>query len=79
MSVWALMRKQAVLTGSTLRARDADEKARLAAEVERLVWPWVAQGKVRAVVDRTFPLEEAAAAHAYLEGGGHVGKIVLTV
>jgi putative PIG3 family NAD(P)H quinone oxidoreductase len=77
-SVWALMRKQAVLTGSTLRPRDADEKARLAIEVERVVWPWIAAGKVRAVVDRTFPLTEAAAAHAYLEEGGHVGKVVLT-
>ena len=77
--VWALMRKQAVLTGSTLRPRDADEKARLTGEVERVVWPWIAAGKVRAVVDRTFPLKEAAAAHAYLESGGHVGKIVLTV
>jgi putative PIG3 family NAD(P)H quinone oxidoreductase len=77
--VWALMRKQAVLTGSTLRPRDADEKARLAAEVERVVWPWIAAGKVRAVVDRTFALEEAAKAHAYLEEGGHVGKVVLTV
>jgi putative PIG3 family NAD(P)H quinone oxidoreductase len=77
-SVWALMRKQAVLTGSTLRPRDADEKARLAIEVERVVWPWIAAGKVRAVVDRTFPLTEAAAAHAYLENGRHVGKIVLT-
>lgn len=77
-SVWALMRKQAVLTGSTLRPRDADEKARLAIEVERVAWPWIAAGKVRAVVDRTFPLTEAAAAHAYLEEGGHVGKVVLT-
>jgi putative PIG3 family NAD(P)H quinone oxidoreductase len=77
--VWALMRKHAILTGSTLRARSADEKARLASEVERVVWPWLAQGKVRAVVDRSFPLEQAAAAHAYLESGTHVGKVVLTV
>ena len=77
--VWALMRKQAILTGSTLRARSADEKARLASEVERVVWPWIAQGKVRAIVDRSFPLAQAAAAHAYLENGTHVGKVVLTV
>jgi NADPH2:quinone reductase len=77
--VWALMRKQAILAGSTLRARSADEKARLAAEVERVVWPWIAQGKVRAVVDRSFPLAQAAAAHAHLESGAHVGKVVLTV
>ncbi|AXK73673.1 NAD(P)H-quinone oxidoreductase [Lysobacter sp. TY2-98] len=75
--VWALMRKRAVLTGSTLRPRDADEKARLAAEVERVVWPWIESGRVRVVVDRTFPLAEAAQAHAWLESGRHTGKIVL--
>ena len=75
--VWALMRKRAVLTGSTLRPRSGDEKARLAGEVERVVWPWIAAGRVQAVVDRTFPLEQAAQAHAYLEGGQHMGKIVL--
>ena len=75
--VWALMRKRAVLTGSTLRPRDADEKARLAAEVERVVWPWIADGRIRIVVDRTFPLAEAAQAHALLESGRHTGKVVL--
>ena len=75
--VWALMRKRAILTGSTLRSRSADEKARLAAEVERVVWPWIAAGSVQAVVDRTFPLAQAAQAHAYLESGTHTGKIVL--
>jgi NADPH2:quinone reductase len=76
--VFGLMMKRAVLTGSTLRPRSADEKARLAGEIERVVWPWVEAGKVKAVVDRTFPLEAAAAAHAYLEAGAHVGKVVLT-
>ena len=77
--VWALMRKRAVITGSTLRARSADEKARLAVEVERVVWPWIADGRVRAIVDRTFPLAQAAQAHAYLEQGQHTGKVVLVV
>jgi len=77
--VMKIMQKRAVITGSTLRPRPADEKARLAAEVERVVWPWVAQGKVRPIVDATFPLEEAAQAHAHLEAGEHVGKVVLTV
>ena len=77
--VWALMRKRAIITGSTLRPRSADEKARLAAEVERVVWPWIAAGRVRAVVDRTFPLAQAAQAHAYLEAGKHIGKVVLTM
>lgn len=72
-----LMRKQAIITGSTLRPRSADEKARLAAEVERVVWPWIAQGKVRVLIDQYFPLAEAAAAHRYLEQGSHLGKVVL--
>ena len=74
-----IMQKRAIITGSTLRPRSGDEKARLAAEVERVVWPWIAAGRVRAIIDRTFPLSEAAAAHAYLENGSHVGKIVLVV
>ncbi len=72
-----IMMKRAVLTGSTLRPRSADEKARLAAEVERVVWPWIASGKVRAIIDRTFALADAAGAHAHLESGRHLGKIVL--
>ena len=74
-----IMQKRLVITGSTLRPRSADEKARLAAEIERVVWPWVAAGKIRPIVDRTFPLAEAGAAHAYLESGGHLGKVMLTV
>lgn len=76
--VFKVMAKQAVITGSTLRPRDADEKARITAEVERLVWPWVEAGKVKAVVEATFPLASAAQAHARLESGGHLGKIILT-
>jgi len=76
--VFKLMQKQAVLTGSTLRPRSADEKARITAAVEAMVWPWIEAGAIKAVVDKTFPLAEAAAAHAYLEAGAHVGKIVLT-
>lgn len=75
--VLKVMQKQAVITGSTLRPRSADEKARLAAEVERVVWPWIAAGKLKTVVDATFPLAEAARAHAHLEAGAHVGKVVL--
>jgi len=74
-----IMQKRAVLTGSTLRPRDADEKARLAAEVERVVWPWVEAGKIRTIVDATFPLAEAGRAHARIDASDHLGKIVLTV
>ena len=74
-----LMQKRLVVTGSTLRPRDADEKARLAVQVERVVWPWIESGAIRPVIDRTFPLTGAADAHAWLESGGHLGKVVLTV
>ena len=74
-----VMRKRLTLTGSTLRPRSADEKARLARAVEDTVWPWIAAGKVKPVIERVFPLAEAAAAHAHLEQGGHLGKVVLEV
>ncbi|WP_287364913.1 zinc-binding dehydrogenase [Mesorhizobium sp.] len=76
--IFKIVQKRAVITGSTLRPRHADEKARLAAEVERVVWPWVIQGKVRPTIDAIFPLAEAAKAHAHLESGSYVGKVVLT-
>jgi putative PIG3 family NAD(P)H quinone oxidoreductase len=79
LAIMKIMQKRLVITGSTLRPRDADEKARLAGEVERVVWPWVAAGKVKAVIDRVFPLAQAGAAHAWLEAGEHLGKVVLTV
>lgn len=75
--IMRIMQKRAVITGSTLRPRSADEKARLAAEVERVVWPWIAAGKVKPLIDATFPLADAARAHAHLEAGEHVGKVVL--
>lgn len=77
--IMKIMQKRLVVTGSTLRPRDAAEKARLAAEVEGVVWPWIESGAVRPVVDKVFPLAEAAAAHAWLEAGAHLGKVVLQV
>lgn len=75
--VMAIMQKRATITGSTLRPRSADEKARLTAQIERVVWPWIAAGKLTPIIDATFPLEEAAKAHAHLETGEHVGKVML--
>ena len=75
--IFKLMLKRALVTGSTLRPRDADEKARLAAAIEAQVWPWIAAGKLTPQNDKTIPLTGAAAAHAYLEGGSHVGKVML--
>ena len=74
-----LMLKQATLTGSTLRRRSADEKARLARAVEQTVWPWVARGAVRPPIDAIFRLDQAALAHLRLETGEHIGKVVLTI
>ena len=78
-NILKVMQKRLVLTGSTLRPRGADEKARLAAVIEKTVWPWIEAGKVKAVVDQSFPLAQAAAAHARLESDAHLGKIVLTL
>lgn len=75
----AVMMKRIILTGSTLRTRPADEKARLIAAVEATAWPWVGSGQVRPPVEATFALADATAAHLRLEAGDHVGKIVLAV
>jgi NADPH2:quinone reductase len=74
-----IMVKRIVLTGSTLRARPAAEKARIAQAVETTVWPWIVSGLVRPPIEATFPLAQAAQAHLHLEAGQHVGKVVLTV
>ncbi|MGE0740697.1 MAG: NAD(P)H-quinone oxidoreductase [Hyphomonadaceae bacterium] len=73
-----LMMKRLTLTGSTLRSRSNEEKARIAREVEAHVWPWIEAGLMKPVIDSTFPLTEAEAAHARLQSGAHAGKIVLT-
>ena len=72
-----LMLKRLTLTGSTLRPRSVAEKAGIARALEEQVWPLVAEGRCLPVVDRTFPLAEAAAAHALMESSAHTGKIVL--
>ena len=66
-------------TGSALRARAVADKAVIATALERNVWPLFAAGKVRPVMDSTFPLAEAAKAHARMETGQHIGKIALVV
>ena len=74
-----LMRKRLHHTGSTLRPRTVAEKAAIARGIEEKVWPLVASGSMRPVIDSTYPLEQAAAAHARMESSQHIGKIVLTV
>src|SRR5690348_12446981 len=72
-------RKDARMMGSRLRPRSLAEKARLVAEVRKAVWPLIEDGRVKPVVDRTFAFADVAQAHAYMESGVHVGKILLTM
>ncbi len=74
-----VMVRRLTLTGSTLRPRSNEFKALLIDEVLDNAWPCVADGSLRPVMDMTFPLAEAAAAHARMEAGAHIGKIVLEV
>lgn len=72
-----IMRRRLTLTGSTLRARSAEFKALLADEIHRTLWPRLSEGGWKPAMDQGFPLAEAAAAHARMQAGAHVGKIVL--
>jgi NADPH:quinone reductase len=74
-----LMLKRLHHTGSTLRSRSNEDKAAIAQAVEQRVWPLITAGKVKPVIDKTFPLADAASAHARMEASAHIGKIVLTV
>ena len=78
-SILDIMQRRLVLTGSTLRARDAGFKALLADEIARNVWSFVEEGKLKPAIDKSFPLDQASAAHERMEAGDHVGKIVLTI
>ncbi len=78
-SVPEIMRRRLVLTGSTLRPRSVEFKTMVADEIARTVWPYVEGGRLKPVIDKTFPLDRAAEAHARMEAGEHVGKIVLEV
>ncbi len=74
----ALMVRRLTMTGSTLRPRSTAFKCLVADELARTVWPHVEAGLLKPVMDHAFPLADAAAAHAHMEAGDHVGKIVLT-
>nr|WP_283937681.1 NAD(P)H-quinone oxidoreductase [Sphingomonas hankyongi] len=74
-----VMRRRLTLTGSTLRPRPVEFKTMVADEISKTVWPYVAGGRLKPVMDSSFPLTEAAAAHARMEAGEHVGKIVLEI
>ncbi len=74
-----LLTKRLVMTGSTLRPQSVQQKAAIAQRVEHRVWPLIEQGSCKSQVFRTFPLNEASAAHALMESSTHMGKIVLLV
>jgi NADPH:quinone reductase-like Zn-dependent oxidoreductase len=79
LNIAALMMRRLTLTGSTLRPRPVAFKSLVAGEIEREVWPLVAEGKLKPVIHATFPLAQASEAHRLMESGEHVGKIVLTI
>jgi NADPH2:quinone reductase len=72
-----VMLKRLTFTGSTLRARSVAEKAEIARALERNVWPLFGAEQLKPIIFRTFPLEQAAEAHALMESSEHIGKIVL--
>jgi len=75
----AILRRRLVITGSTLRPRPVEFKGAIARRLRSVVWPLIEAGRIRPVLFRSFPLAEAAAAHALMESGQHIGKIVLEV
>ncbi|WP_349321565.1 NAD(P)H-quinone oxidoreductase [Asticcacaulis sp. MM231] len=72
-----IMAKQAIVTGSMLRPRSADEKARITAKVHERVWPLIEQGLIRPILAERFAFADAAVAHAWMDKGDHKGKVVL--
>jgi len=72
-----MMLKRLTITGSTLRPRTVEQKAEIAADLLIKVWPLIEAGKVKPLIHKTFPLAEAAAAHALMESSTHIGKIML--
>ena len=77
MPIVEVMRRRLTLTGSTLRPRDVQLKTMVADELAKTVWPYVEGNRLKPVIDRVFPMAQAAAAHARMESGDDIGKIVL--
>jgi putative PIG3 family NAD(P)H quinone oxidoreductase len=73
-----VLRRRLTITGSTLRARPVEFKAKIAAALKKTVWPWLESGVVKPVIHEVFPAAEAARAHALMESNKHIGKLVLT-
>jgi putative PIG3 family NAD(P)H quinone oxidoreductase len=77
--IWQVMRRRLTLTGSTLRPRSVEFKTMVADEIARTVWPFVAGGRLKPVIDSVFPLDQVADAHRCIDDGDHVGKIVIAI
>ncbi|RKZ37265.1 MAG: NAD(P)H-quinone oxidoreductase [Gammaproteobacteria bacterium] len=78
LNLWSVMSKRLTITGSTLRPRSVAEKAAIAEALKTRVWPLLNAGSIKPVIHATFPLEQAAKAHALMESSAHLGKIILT-
>jgi NADPH:quinone reductase-like Zn-dependent oxidoreductase len=76
-NLWPVLLRRLTITGSTLRARTAAQKAEIAAALREKVWPLLDAGRVKPIIHATFPLEEARQAHELMESSAHVGKILL--
>jgi putative PIG3 family NAD(P)H quinone oxidoreductase len=74
-----IMQKRLIVTGSTMRPRAVADKGRIAHELEERVWPLLSSRQLKVIVERVFPISEAAEAHRYLESGAHIGKVILKV
>ncbi|HZK35420.1 MAG TPA: NAD(P)H-quinone oxidoreductase [Aeromicrobium sp.] len=79
LNIGALLAKRAAVMATSLRARPSDQKAAIVESMVAHVWPLIADGTVRPIIHRTFPLDEASAAHQVLEDSSNIGKVVLTV
>ena len=77
LDIAALIRKRGAITATTLRARSLEEKAAICASVEKHVWPLIASGQVKPVIDKTFGLSEWKQAHEYVASNAHIGKVLL--
>jgi len=73
-----VLRRRLTVTGSTLRPRPVAFKSAIAKALRQQVWPWLEAGRVKSVIYKVFPAEQAAQAHALMESNEHIGKLVLT-
>ena len=73
------MMRRLTMTGSTLRAQTPEAKARMAKAIAQRVWPLIAEGKVKPIIDSTFSLADAAGAHRRIDDPEHIGKVMLAM